>query len=196
MDKIKLNILGISYSSSNTDAYILVLKEENGKKRIPIIIGVFEAQAIAITLEGLTPPRPLTHDLFVSLINEAKLQVKEVLINKLEEGVFYSEIYFTNNKKNTFKIDSRTSDAVAIAARLKCPIYIYKNILDDAGIDFDLNTQNKENIDEKEATQNVNKYNKYSIKKLKELLNEAIKSENYEAASKIRDEIKNRENKT
>ena len=122
MDKIKLNVLGLSYSQANSGAYALVLAEENGERRIPIIIGSVEAQSIAIQLEGLTPPRPLTHDLFVSLADAFSLKVEEIFIYKLQEGVFYSELV-CNDGKNRIRIDSRTSDAVSLALRFHCPIF-------------------------------------------------------------------------
>jgi bifunctional DNase/RNase len=138
MGKIKLNVLGISYSQTQSGAYALVLTEENGERRIPIIVGGFEAQSIAIQLEGLNPPRPLTHDLFLNFARSFKIALLEVTIHKLEEGVFYSKLT-CDDGKNRITIDSRTSDAIALALRFKCPIYTTDEIMEKAGIvlDFD-----------------------------------------------------------
>ncbi len=128
MNKIKLNVLGISYSQTQSGAYALVLTEEHGNRRIPIIIGGFEAQAIAIQLEGLTPPRPLTHDLFLSFATAFNISLIEVDIYRLEEGVFYSKLVCENGNRE-ITIDARTSDAIALALRFKCPIYTTEEII-------------------------------------------------------------------
>ena len=125
MKRVKLKVLGISYSQTQSGAYALILVEENGNRRIPIIIGGFEAQAIVIKIENLEPPRPLTHDLFKSFADEFNISMVEVVIHKLEEGVFYSRLLCNNGDKE-LSIDSRTSDAVALALRFDCPIYIAK----------------------------------------------------------------------
>ena len=134
--KVKLNILGLSYSQTQSGAYALVLAEEEGDRRIPIIIGGVEAQSIAIKLEGLEPPRPLTHDLFLNFARAFDVELTEVLIYKLEEGIFYSELVCTRSSE-VIRIDSRTSDAVALALRFNCPIYTYEEILAKAGIVLD-----------------------------------------------------------
>ncbi|MCT4645437.1 MAG: bifunctional nuclease family protein, partial [Carboxylicivirga sp.] len=136
--KIKLNILGLSYSQTQSGAYALVLAEEDGERRIPIIIGGVEAQSIAIKLEGLEPPRPLTHDLFLNFSKSFNIEVTEVVVYKLEEGIFYSELVCKKDNEQ-LHIDSRTSDAVALALRFGCPIYTYEDIIEKAGIvlDFD-----------------------------------------------------------
>src|SRR4030042_1463234 len=136
MNKIKLNVLGISYSQTQSGAYALVLTEENGDRRIPIIVGGFEAQSIAIQLEGLKPPRPLTHDLFLNFAVSFKIDILEVNIYKLEEGVFYSKL-LCDDGKNKITVDARTSDAIALALRFKCPIYTTEEILKQAGIILD-----------------------------------------------------------
>ncbi len=196
MKKVKLEILGLSYSQTQTGAYALVLAEKEGNRRIPIIIGGAEAQSIAIQLEGLVTPRPLTHDLFVSLASAFNIYLVEVNISKLEEGIFYSEL-ICEDGKNRIKIDARTSDAVALALRFKCPIYTTTQILEKAGIilDFDEENKNKETIKNEDATTDQSQnseFDKYNEEELNELLQESISEENYEQASLISDEIKRR----
>ncbi len=200
MKKVKLNVLGLSYSQMQSGAYALVLTEENGKQRLPIIIGGFEAQAIAIELEGLKPPRPLTHDLFVNFAVAFNIELIEVVIYKLEEGIFYSELV-CDNGGSRIKIDARTSDAVALALRFKCPIYTSQEIILKAGIilDFkDTKAKSKQPSQEKATDQPYTKHDDFlnvSIDELKKMLDLAVKKEDYEKASKIRDEIKRRGNK-
>jgi hypothetical protein len=197
MNRIKLNVLGISYSQTQSGAYALVLSEEEGKRRIPIIIGGFEAQAIAIQLEGLTPPRPLTHDLFVSFAKSFAVELISVQIYKLEEGVFFSKLHCSNDKKEIF-IDARTSDAIALALRFNCPIYTTEDILDKAGIvldideDENLSTEEQDVPKAKNTPSHTDTYSSMSITELKASLNEAVLNEDYEKASRIRDEIKKR----
>lgn len=194
MLKIKLNVLGLSVSQTQTGAYALVLAEDNGDRRIPIIIGPVEAQSIAIQLEGLHPPRPLTHDLFKNIAHAFQIELIEVIIYKLEEGIFFSELICEQNGTH-IAIDSRTSDAVALALRFKCPIYTSEEILSKAGIVIEVS----ENFDEDSLTDEVdendsrkNKYELYSVKELEQLLQEAIQDEKYEVASEIRDELSRR----
>jgi bifunctional DNase/RNase len=193
MKRVKLKVMGISYSQTQSGAYALLLNEENGDRRIPIIIGGFEAQAIVIKLENLDPPRPLTHDLFKKFADEFKISVIEVLIYKLEEGVFFSKLVCNNGIKE-YAIDSRTSDAVAIALRFECPIYITEDILQKAGItinpaDAELNPENEtESLFEPERA----KYETYSDEELYKMIDEAVKTEDYERAAAIRDEIEKR----
>lgn len=195
MQKIRLNILGLSVSQTQSGAYALVLAEENGDRRIPIIIGPVEAQAIAIQLEGLKPPRPLTHDLFKNLAFAFDIALLEVTINKLEEGIFYSELLCEMDGKEV-KIDSRTSDAVALALRFRCPIYTNEEILKKSGIVLDLEDEESpvRNFTSKEETNEpeVSTYSQYSVNELNDMINEAIQNEDYEKASVIRDEIKRR----
>ncbi len=195
MGKVKLNVLGISYSQTQSGAYALVLSEEEGKRRIPIIIGGFEAQSIAIQIEGLTPPRPLTHDLFLNFAKSYSIEIIEVQIYKLEEGVFFSKLHCDNGKKEVY-IDARTSDAIALALRFKCPIYTTEEIIDKAGIilEFDGTEDDVEKVASSEKKENVDSslYNKMSLSELKTLLDEAVLNEDYEKASKIRDEINKR----
>lgn len=197
MGKVKLNVLGISYSQTQSGAYALVLSEEEGKRRIPIIIGGFEAQSIAIQIEGLTPPRPLTHDLFLNFAKSFNIDILEVQIYKLEEGVFFSKLHCDNGKKEVY-IDARTSDAIALALRFKCPIYTTEEIIEKAGIilEFDGTEDETEKTVQPEKTESeshdTSLYNKMSLTELKAILDEAVHNEDYEKASKIRDEIKRR----
>ncbi len=195
MQKIRLNILGLSVSQTQSGAYALVLAEENGDRRIPIIIGPVEAQAIAIQLEGLKPPRPLTHDLIKNMALAFDIVLIEVSIYKLEEGIFYSELLCEMDGKET-RIDSRTSDAVALALRFRCPIYTTEEILKKAGIVLELEDENSpirsfEGDDVESA--GTSSYSQYSFNELKEMLSEAVQHEDYEKASVIRDELKKRE---
>ncbi len=199
MNKIKLNVLGISYSQTQTGAYALVLTEEEGERRIPIIIGGFEAQSIAIQLEGLKPPRPLTHDLFHNFAVTFNINLREVIIYKLEEGVFYSKL-ICNNGDSDVTIDARTSDAIALALRFKAPIFTTEEILSKSGIVIDLEQEKDESEGEKgegpsktKAKSSSQEYKKMSMKELEELLEEAVNNEEYEKASVIRDEINRRE---
>ena len=200
MDKIKLNVLGISYSQTQTGAYALVLTEEEGERRIPIIIGGFEAQSIAIQLEGLKPPRPLTHDLFHNFATTFNINLKEVIIYKLEEGVFYSKLICDNNGGEDVTIDARTSDAIALALRFKCSIYTTEEILSKSGIVIDLEKDQEQGGSKeqhKSATSSstqTSQYKDMETEELEDLLDEAIKNEEYEKASVIRDEINRRKN--
>jgi bifunctional DNase/RNase len=193
MKRVKLNVLGISYSQTQSGAYALVLIEDKGERRIPIIIGGFEAQAIVIKLENLDPPRPLTHDLFKSFADKFDITVKEVFIYKLEEGVFFSTLVCSNGSKN-YSIDSRTSDAVALALRFSCPIYITEEILEKAGIIINPSEPapgtGTDNGPLFEAE--TGKYDSYSDEELYKMIDDAIKTEDYERAASIRDEIEKR----
>jgi bifunctional DNase/RNase len=193
MEKIKLDIIGLSYSQTQTGAYALILAESDGERRLPIIIGGFEAQAIAIELEKMKPSRPLTHDLFKSFADSFFLTIVEVIIHKFSEGVFYAKLITSDGKKNE-EIDARTSDAVALALRFHCPIYTYENVLAAAGIvinENDTETAQKNEITEIEGDE----LNAYTLEELEELLKITIENEDYERASKVRDEIKKRKAK-
>jgi len=195
MQKIRLNILGLSVSQTQSGAYALVLAEENGERRIPIIIGPVEAQAIAIQLEGLKPPRPLTHDLIKNMAMAFDIALLEVTIYKLEEGIFYSELLCEMDGKE-IKIDSRTSDAVALALRFRCPIYTTEDILKKSGIILDLEDEEspvrKFSNNDDFSDSEVSTYSQYSANELNEMIDEAIRNEDYEKASIIRDELKKR----
>jgi len=195
MSKVKLNVLGISYSQTQSGAYALVLSEENGKRRIPIIIGGFEAQAIAIQLEGLTPPRPLTHDLFLNFSKSFGVELIDVQIYKLEEGVFFSKLHCDNGKKEVY-IDARTSDSIALALRFECPIYTTEEIIEKAGIVLDIEEGEEDSEKPKVENQPKDKETEalkhLSLLELNIMLEEAVLKEDYEKASRIRDEIHKR----
>lgn len=198
MRKIKLNVIGISYSQSQSGAYALVLSEDKGERRIPIIIGGFEAQAIAIQLEDLNPPRPLTHDLFFNFARTFSVDITEVLIYKLEEGVFYAKLFCMGPDNNEITIDSRPSDAIALALRFNCPIYTTEEILMKAGIvlesdkdDGGLSTYEENELPDDDEIFPKN-YKEFSLSQLNNLLQEAINNEDYEKASEISGEIKRR----
>lgn len=193
MEKIKLEIIGLSYSQTQSGAYALVLSEVEGNRRLPIIIGGFEAQAIAIELEKMTPTRPLTHDLFKSFAENFNITIKEVLINKLEEGIFYSKLICEHNG-NIIQIDARTSDAIAIGVRLKCPIFTTEDILSSAGMLLDETEESPDdfitdNIEEEPQSETIETI---PLEELQKRLAIAIENEEYEIASKLRDEINKR----
>jgi bifunctional DNase/RNase len=190
MKKIRLRILGLSYSQDQSGAYALVLAENDGNRRIPIIIGAVEAQAIAINLEGLKPPRPLTHDLFTTVLKTFDIQLTEVFIHSFEEGIFYAEIKLTGNNGN-FSVDSRTSDAIAMALRCSCPIYTTEEVMVKTGIIIDFE-DSEEDLQLEEQMENHNVYDEFTMDELNEMLDKAIHDEEYEKASVIRDEISKR----
>ena len=200
MKKIKLDIVGLSYSQTQSGAYALVLGEVSGRRRLPIIIGSFEAQAIAIEIEKMTPSRPLTHDLFKSFADAYHINIQEIIIYNLVDGIFYSKLICSDGKKN-IEIDARTSDAIAIAVRFDCPIYTYEFILSTAGIviegnDFVYLENINENSEEKTATASSGStpagFTSLSTDELKTKLQEALSDEAYEKAAKIRDELNKR----
>jgi bifunctional DNase/RNase len=204
MGKIKLNVLGISYSQTQSGAYALVLSEEEGNRRIPIIVGGFEAQAIAIELEGLAPPRPLTHDLFKDFAQSYGIRIIEVNIHKLEDGVFFASI-LCDNGDSQITLDARTSDAIALALRFKCPIFTTDDIVEKAGIvlDFEKGSDLESPVlpEEEEHLAPPEKVKKRSIlpnlsgtsmDELRSMLTDAVSNEDYERASEIRDEINRR----
>ena len=190
MKKIRLKILGLSYSQDQSGAYALVLAETDGNRRIPIINGAVEAQAIAINLEGLKPPRPLTHDLFTTVLSTFGIQITEVFIHAFEEGIFYAEMKLAGEKGN-FNIDSRTSDAIALALRCNCPIYTTEEVMSQTGILIDFDDKAEEEALEDELDEH-SVYDEFTLDELNEMLEKAVQDEEYEKASVIRDEISKR----
>ncbi len=193
MEKIQVEILGISTSPASNGAYALVLKESGGSRRIPIIIGGFEAQAIALEMEGITPPRPLTHDLVKNMLEALNTRVSEACIAELKDGIFFATITLSDDQE----IDSRPSDAIAIAVRYAAPIFVSESVMKEAGFipEDDDNLEEGDELDEEEdlASQQVPKEPPRKLTKLEQLevdLDKAIKSEDYEKAAKLRDDIK------
>jgi len=202
MSFIQLNIKGISYSQTQTGAYALVLSEVDGTRTLPIIIGAFEAQSIAIALETeIRPPRPLTHDLFKTFSDRFSIAVKEVIIHKLIDGVFFSSLICLKDGVEEV-IDARTSDAIAIAVRFNAPIYTYENILEKAGVFLKIEEElgitsisepEKEDIDLDDlVAAKESNYSTLSLEELNQKLTNAVTDENYELAAKLRDEISKR----
>ncbi len=193
MEKIKLDIAGLQYSQTQSGAYALILVESGGKRQIPIVIGGFEAQSIAIALEKMKPERPLTHDLFKSFSDAFSIRVLEVIIYRFEEGVFYSKLICEQDNL-TAEIDSRTSDAIAIGIRFNCPIYTYENILSDTGhanddAGFDPIERDEDYVG---ALDELDELDEIPVEELENQLQEAIENEDYELASRLRDEINKR----
>ncbi|MDP4221608.1 MAG: bifunctional nuclease family protein [Bacteroidota bacterium] len=193
MDKVQVEILGISTSPASNGAYALVLKESGGARRIPIIIGGFEAQAIALEMEGITPPRPLTHDLVKNVLEALNTRVTEACIAELKDGIFFATITLSDDQE----IDSRPSDAIAIAVRYAAPIFVTEAVMKEAGFvpEDDDNLEEGEEIDEEGemSTPPLPKEPPRKLTKIEQLeadLDQAIKSEDYEKAAKIRDDIK------
>ena len=196
MSKIKLKILGLSSSQSQSGSFALVMGESKGNRRLPIIIGMFEAQAIAIEIEKIVPNRPMTHDLFKSFAESFNFSVLEILISDLREGVFYAKIVCTDGTQ-TLEVDARPSDAIAIGLRFSVPIYTYENIMSEAGIVLSESEEGEEDSiipDEEEVTElsSTEQIKDYSSDKLQELLDEALENEDYERAAQVRDEMNRR----
>ena len=199
MKKIKLDIVGLSYSQTQSGAYALVLGEVSGRRRLPIIIGGFEAQAIAIEIEKMTPSRPLTHDLFKTFAETYHIKIEEVIIYNLVDGIFYAKIIFNDGHKHT-EIDARTSDAIALAVRFKASVYTYEFILASAGIVIEGNDfvflENIEstgtNDPEAVSAPDSSSYSAMTDEQLQETLSKALADESYEKAARIRDEITRR----
>lgn len=190
MQKIELEIVALSHSITQSNSYAVILGEVNGLRRLPIVIGGFEAQAIAVALENMHPSRPLTHDLMKNFMTAFNLQLQEVYICDLQEGIFYSKLV-CHNSNDTIEIDSRTSDALALAVRFGCPVYVYEHILDQAGL-------TKEKTDKVTMPETITKTSersdlaKLSLAELNQLLSEVLEQEDYIRAIDIRDEINKR----
>lgn len=193
MDKILLEIVGMSYSHSQSGAYALILGEVTGRRRLPIIIGGFEAQAIALGLEKMQPVRPMTHDLIKNFADHYGVTITEILIHKFQEGVFHAMLVCSKDGQASY-IDARTSDAVALSIRFQCPIYTYPAILEEAGIIME-----NESEDDSEThlptdikVSSENEFSDYLSAELEDMLQKAVENEDYELASRLRDEIKKR----
>lgn len=203
MKKIELDIVALSHSVTQSHNYAVVLGEQDGSRRLPIVIGGFEAQAIAVAMERMTPNRPLTHDLFKNTLETFEIELKEVIINNLLDGIFYARLICVKDSEE-FEIDSRTSDALAMAVRFNCPIYTYEFILDAAGVILEDSEEEEQTTAEKSPSPSSKKSKRrkstagntlssYTVEDLNKMLEEVLSDEDYERAAKIRDEIQRRE---
>jgi bifunctional DNase/RNase len=193
MRKIELDIVALSHSVTQSHNYAVVLGEQEGSRRLPIVIGSFEAQAIAVAMERMTPNRPLTHDLFKNTLETFNIELKEVIINNLLDGIFYARLICIKEGE-VYEIDSRTSDALAMAVRFNCPIYTYEFILDAAGIVLEEGEEEPEEVPQEKPVMKGkgSSLSSYSVEDLNKLLNEVLDEEDYERAAEIRDEINRR----
>jgi len=186
MKKVRLDIMALSHSVTQSHNYAVVLGEENGKRRLPIVIGGFEAQAIAVALENMTPNRPLTHDLFKNTLDAYEIEIKEVVINNLLDGIFYAQL-ICEQDGNVMQIDARTSDAISMAVRYGCPIFTFDFIMESAGVPLDEETESTpKKVPSRPKTTSIEDMNLASLEKL---LDEALQKEDYEKAAQIRDII-------
>ncbi len=193
MNKIELKIESVSQALVHSTSYAVILRELDGSRKLPVVIGPFEAQAIAMAIENMPSSRPLSHDLMKNLMDAFSINLKEVLISDLKEGIFYATLHLESEGID-ITLDSRTSDAIALAVRFNCPIYTSQEIMNSAGILMDLESQSEE-LEESaksESKEEEEKTNVISIEQLNEILKEALLNEDYEKAAKIRDEIKKR----
>lgn len=188
MEKVQVDILGLSTSPSSAGAYALILKESNGKRKLPIIIGAFEAQSIALELEGMRPPRPLTHDLLKNIIDTFAVSLNEVCISELRDGTFYAKLS-VEGVSETQEIDSRPSDAIALAVRFGAPIYVEEQVLQEAGIVSDDEEEETEETAKKTEEPPVKQFTT-KLEQLQSALKDAIEKEDYEKAAKLRDDIR------
>jgi bifunctional DNase/RNase len=192
MEKIKLEIVAISHSVTSSHNYAVILGENEGKRRLPIVIGGFEAQAIAVAVEKMTPNRPLTHDLFKNTLHNFEISVAEIVINDLIDGIFYAQLTCVQ-AGNTFIIDSRTSDAIAMAVRFDCPIYTYEFIMEAAGVDVENDESEKGEIKvERKSKKGNGDITTLSTSQLETMLQNVLEAEDYEKAAQIRDELNRR----
>ncbi|MBV6472043.1 MAG: hypothetical protein JPMHGGIA_00295 [Saprospiraceae bacterium] len=187
---VELEITALSHSVSQSQNYAIVLGELEGNRRLPIVIGGYEAQAIAVVLERMTPNRPLTHDLFKNALSSFGIEIKEIVINNLVDGIFYSQLICEKDGE-VLKIDSRTSDALALAVRFDCPIYTYEFIMEAAGVVLDESEEEAAQIVEKKE-EPAKPFSNYSVQELEAMLQKVLEEENYEKAARIRDEINRR----
>lgn len=194
--KLELEIVALSHSVTQSHSYAVVLGEVNGVRKLPIVIGAFEAQAIAVALENMQPTRPLTHDLLKNMMIAFQIQLTEILIHRIHEGIFYAKL-ICQTPLETIEIDSRTSDALAIAVRFDAPIYTYESILDSAGLQMDENAPKPLDTDtstksKSKITKDSNSLSNYTVDELQKLLEEVLDKEDYIKAAQIRDEINGR----
>ena len=201
MNKIELEIITLSHSVTQSHSFAVILGEKNGNRRIPIVIGNAEAQAIAISLENIVPTRPLTHDLMRDMLFSFEINIEEIIIHNLVDGIFYSTI-ICKHTGETYEFDSRTSDAVALSTRFKCPIYTYETILEQAGVSIELSPEEEEKIDTeiqnapaKIIANREDDYSKYTIAELDKILAKSIEAEEYEKAAAIQKELDSRNKK-
>jgi bifunctional DNase/RNase len=197
LEKIKLDIIGLSSSHAQSGSFALVLGESKGNRRLPIIIGMFEAQAIAIEMEKITPNRPMTHDLFKSFTGHFDISIKEILISDLKEGVFFAKIVCENEMGKRVEIDSRPSDAIAIGIRFDAEIYTNPAVMEEAGIivtdEFEEELDTVITADEKSQKDEKEKgIKRHTVEELNKLLEKALAEEEYEKAAKLRDELNKR----
>lgn len=190
MEKVEMSIVALAQSETQSNSFIVLLKEETGGRRLPIVIGGFEAQAIALAVEGIQPNRPLTHDLFKNTLQQIGVNLKEIVISDLRQGIFYATLVCQVQNGNVVELDSRTSDALALAVRFSCPIYTYSSILDRAGVTWQAEGAEGEPAVAPAEDQPLRTY---SVEELESLLEKALGEENYERAAEIRDEIQRRE---
>ena len=186
MEKIQLNVMGLSTSPASNNAYALILREVDGNRRLPIIIGAFEAQAIALALESVKPPRPMTHDLFKSLLDQFDVTMTEVVINDIRDGTFFAKLVFDSVN---LEIDARPSDAIAIAVRCNIPIYVNSDVLDETGFTPQADEAQDEQFIQPKHHEEERKKPKTRIENLQSMLDKAIADENYERAAQLRDEL-------
>lgn len=192
MKKIELEIVALSHTLAQTQNYAIVLGEQGGSRRLPIVIGGFEAQAIAVAMEGMAPSRPMTHDLFKNVVETFRIDLKEIVINNLVDGIFYANLVFIQGGKEV-EVDSRTSDALALAVRFGCPIYSYEFILDQAGIILEEDTEKEVQKAKTRRQQPKEKgIEDYSTEELETMLETVLEEEDYEKAARIRDELNHR----
>jgi bifunctional DNase/RNase len=192
MDKLELEIVALSHSVTQSHNYAVVLGEKGGERRLPIVIGGFEAQAIAVAMEDMNPSRPLTHDLFKNALETFEIDLQEVVINNLLDGIFFARLVCNVDGK-IVEIDSRTSDAIAMAVRFKCPIYTYKEVLDEAGVTLsDEGSTGKESTSGSTSVKATDSLESLPLSGLEELLDKMLAEENYEKAADIRDEMNRR----
>ncbi|MFA6260638.1 MAG: bifunctional nuclease family protein [Bacteroidia bacterium] len=190
MERIRLNIIGLSSGQSN-GSYTLILEEEKGKRKLPIVIGSFEAQAIAIEIEKIVPFRPMTHDLFVAFAQTFSIQIREVIIYNLLDGVFHAKLVCDANGQE-YEIDARTSDSIALAVRFKCPIFTYDTIMEEAGVIFEEEPGQREETEPIEVKKAGDDLSRLSDEELQIKLDEALNIEDYGRAAVIRDEMHKR----